>query len=222
MTIAIWRDGRRQPGQPEVAERGDPERFGERGSPGAPSFRRAQRQPARRIGRVEAEALDQPRHGQPLDEDRESDDDERRDDDRAALGNRSPGPRGPAPGPARRAGRPRTRRAGSGAGRRQRERAEQQPRADRPTGRGRRARAGSRPRGGRAELAERLVGDVHADQDEHEAVGEEREIFPCPMDAVAARPERKRLPADFPIISPAVSALMMPDAWKCSASRKEP
>ena len=54
------------------------------------------------------------------------------------------------------------------------------PRADRSTGRARRARAGSRlPRRAEPSCAQRLVGDVHPDQDEDEAVGEEREIFPC-------------------------------------------
>ena len=40
--------------------------------------------------------------------------------------------------------------------------------------------------GGEGFIMQRLVGDVHPDQDEDEAVGEEREIFPSPVHPVAA------------------------------------
>ncbi len=99
----------------------------------------------RLVGRriAEPEAVDQPWHGQALDEDREGDDDEGGDDDRVALGHGRRDRERQAPAPERRAARPRTGCAG-----RTREGASATagtgPRADRSTGRARRARAGSR------------------------------------------------------------------------------
>ena len=67
------------------------------------------------------------------------------------------------------------------------------PPADRSTMRARRAPAGSRSPPAQPSCAQRQAGRVHPDQDEDEAVGEEREIFPrLAHAALALRPTAPR------------------------------
>ena len=140
MTIAIWRHGRRQPRQPEITEGRDSERFGKELTPArlASALLRGNRPSA--SARGQPEAPDQPRHRQPLHQDREGDDHEGGEDDRVALRHgRRHGER-QRQRQVRRAARPRTARADNGAGSRQRDQLNNAT-ADKPTVRAQRAPA---------------------------------------------------------------------------------